>query len=1504
MQKFSQSLNFDRSPRTRPWIQVPHTYLTVQDWGKSVELTIWIENPWVPVRVSAHFDHWLLLDHYLTHRLRTMKLPADVTWEPLRPKMLGLETENMRAFIKERRPSTLTEAIRLANDWTSAHPTLPRTSVPNTKKFSRPPKPPKVTTVPPNSFSGRKDPPPLTCHGCGEIGHIRSRCPRNPRTFKEGTSATQPYKVGFCLSDRRVPHFQASGTINGAWVSTIIRDTGCSCVVVSDEILPDIDVPSCKKVYVTDYLGRVDSFPLVSCYLRCPYYEGWTDVVRAPIKVASVLIGNIPGVKDPNISECSPPADDSAIPRPTQTASPSPKHLVCAVQTRAGKMKRIHPLALPALQPLSVTPDKFGLLQSSCEKLSAARAKADSGEIDQMENGSTYQFVKMDGLLYRKCLTSNRPDKVGKSTLVIPRDCRPIILSIVHERPLAGHFSHRKTELKVAEQFYWPGMGTDIRTFCRSCDKCQRFSAKGRVPPVPLQPMPIVTEPFARVAIDLVGPLSPASSDGHRYILTLIDFATEFPEAVPLKDIDSISVTEALLTIFSGVGIPREILLDRGTQFTSTLMKELHRMLGVKPIFTTPFHPSGNGRIERLHGALKAILRTLCDEKPRELHRYLIPTLFALRELPCDRTGFSAFELLYGRSVRGPLSVFRDLWENRTLHEEERSSFQYVIELQEKLSECSQMAARQADISSSRYKAYFDLKLQNRQFKPGDEVLVLMPSDTSKLLVTWNGPYKVLERHRFYHANILKRYHRRAQVQQLELMDEISAIEELSAPGNEKVSVIDEGDPCDLSQLPLTPDGITRSPSTDKPEVGQLNPDQLSQLQNLMGEYKDVFSDEPGCTSTLTHDIQLTTTDRVQAKVYPVPIHLRPVFKKEVETLFWQGILQRSFSPHSSPVVMVRKTDGSYRMAIDYRQLNSVTVFDAKPTCSMEEDLYKFSGARYISELKLCKAYYQVPLSDKAKALTSFSSHLGLMEFCRMPFDLVTAGATYIRLIRLVLADLPNVCFYFNNIFIFSKSWDEHLEAPRRVFERLWDHHLTVKPSKCRFGVSSIQYLGFILDGTSLRPHHDKIEAITRMPPPTSKKLLRTFLSLISFYKLFIPQASDYTGPLSDLLRKTSPEPLPWTEDLLDRFCHLKVATSSQPVLRLPDPNVTFILRTDTSLYGLGAVLLQYQNECPRPVAYASRKLLDREMRYSTIDRECLAVVFSISRFDYYLRGKEFVLEVDHKPLLYLATFKGKNDHLLRWALALQAYKFRVVHIAEKDNLVYSCPGGGIRAHPRSPGYNSIHHGSIDSRLAPHLGESACLRANSTNESVSSFEAREDYACAERPRLQFLGLLDVKSSRHCCSQKENRIPSGPERFVPTHPEHCYSVVTIRRFKVLSTLCQVFLSSAFHCAPFDGPREPSSSFALTEILGSFRELAPIVQLSHQQVEDHEALCGYHLETIQAKDVEVEAHETSYGYHLNSGRPVTKAQLSPAFGSTARQRSRAACGQRAVRSVRGW
>ncbi|XP_076063452.1 uncharacterized protein LOC143038314 [Oratosquilla oratoria] len=980
--------------------------------------------------------------------------------------------EHIRLFIKEQSVTSLESAVVKADDWASAHKAYPK---PNTNyasgKTSFPRRKSNVveSLPPPSHGSTHQDTKggafrtPMRCFNCGEEGHHRSRCPKNPRAFKDKEAQSQ-FKVGFYMSNRTTPYFTVAGTINGSWTSTIVRDTGCNYVLVSEEAVLDADVSLCPKVSVADFLGRVNEFPVVRCYIRSPYYEVWVDAVRAPMKCASVLIGNVPGARDPSKPDPFPfkphassldTTTHSTLPIGMQTsiaaAAPITKMVppptltqestfqINAVETRRSKMKRVHPLQMPALQPLSVTPEEFCSQKESCPTLAGLWDQTKSEKMDQTKNGSSFQYLKIDGLLYRKCVLSTHVEKVDKLALVVPKECRPIILSVGHENPLAGHFSQRKTALKIADKFFWPGMAVDICDFCRSCDICQRMSSKGRVRPVPLHPLPIITEPFSRVPIDLVGPLSPPFAEGHRYILTLIDFATDFPEAVPLKEVDSISVAESLLTIFSRVGIPRETLSDQGTQFTSQLMAELHKLLGVKPSFTTPFHPSGNGRVERLHGPLKAALRKMCSEKHRDWHRYLFPTLFALREIPSDRTGLSAFELLYGRTVRGPLSVLRDLWEDRSIKDDDRSTFSYVIELKDKLAESAKIAAQNAD-----------------------------------------GPYEVLEKRgkvdyvidsptgpKLYHANLLKKYYRRPSVSFAELLDEPSTIDD--SPLHKEICFSEPED----SRLPVTPDGQTDE-TDSRPNVNpKLEGYQQTSLEELVSEFKEVFSDNPGCTSSVEHDIILTTTDRIHMKVYPVPVHLKPHFESEVERLFQQGIIQRSSSPHCSPVPS--SILASYWVGI----------------------VYSFNQTRW----KLCVAYH----------------------------------------------------------------------------------------------------------------------------PSSTKKLLRSFLGMVGFYKMFIPQAADYTGPLSNLLRKTVREPLPWTEELLFLFNHLRLVLSSNPVIRLPDTSLTFVLRTDASNHGLGAVLLLYHLDYPHPVAFASRKLLDRESRYSTIEREYLVVVFGIQRFYYYLRGREFV---------------------------------------------------------------------------------------------------------------------------------------------------------------------------------------------------------------------------------------------------------------------------------------
>ncbi|XP_063612558.1 uncharacterized protein LOC134786041 [Penaeus indicus] len=538
------------------------------------------------VRLGRLFDYWV-------DACNITKDYASLRDFMLLDQLMSSISPDQRVYVKEHNVSSLSNAVSLSDNWASAH------------------------SVYPKSYQSSDQP------------------------YKQ-YSSVPTHKVGFRLSDRGNSKFMTAGTLNGVWVSTILRDTGCTCVIVSDKVLPDVDVSSADLVGIEDYLGRVDYFPKIRCLLKCPYFEGWVDVVRGPIKFYSILVGNVPGAYTPKLSRDS----DLNTTRHINTTF----DYSCAIQTRSSKIKRVHPLVLPEIEPLKVTPKEFAKLKAECHSLTQFWKKVKSEELDKMRDGTEFKYEQ-----------------------------------------------RMKSEMRIKDHFYWPNMGAKIRDFCKSCDKCQRMSTKGRVRPVPLKFMPILTEPFSRVSIDLVGPISPPSSEGHRYILTLIDFATGFPEALPLKEINSISVAEALLVIFSRVGIPREILSDRGS------------------------------------------------DKPREWHRYLVPTLFAMCEIPSDRTGFSAFELLHGRTVRGPLSVLRDLWEETTIKEDDRSSFQYVIELKDKLDECAKIAAQNSEISSSKFKSYFDLKCQDMKFSPGEEVLVLLPDNSNRLLMSWNGPYTVLE---------------------------------------------------------------------------------------------------------------------------------------------------------------------------------------------------------------------------------------------------------------------------------------------------------------------------------------------------------------------------------------------------------------------------------------------------------------------------------------------------------------------------------------------------------------------------------------------------------------------------------------------------------------------------------------------------------------------------------------------------------------------------------------
>ncbi|GFO42458.1 gypsy retrotransposon integrase-like protein 1 [Plakobranchus ocellatus] len=275
-------------------------------------------------------------------------------------------------------------------------------------------------------------------------------------------------------------------------------------------------------------------------------------------------------------------------------------------------------------------------------------ALVDAGRTSR-RGGKVVSFEKARGIVYRRYKDLGR-NVDGQQ--------------VAHDSITGAHRGIRRTKDKVLSNFYWPGVDGDVTRYCRSCDVCQWTVKKDTVPRVPLEKVPLIDTPFKRVAIDLVDPINPPREAGHRFILTLVDYATRFAEAVPLCKIDTESVAEALVDTYSRLGVPEEVPSYQGTQFISDCMKEVCRLLGIKT--ATPYHPMCNGLVERFNATLKTCLRRLCSEQPRQWHRYINPLLFAYREVPQESSHFAQFELQCGRTVRGPVHILRELGRRRS----------------------------------------------------------------------------------------------------------------------------------------------------------------------------------------------------------------------------------------------------------------------------------------------------------------------------------------------------------------------------------------------------------------------------------------------------------------------------------------------------------------------------------------------------------------------------------------------------------------------------------------------------------------------------------------------------------------------------------------------------------------------------------------------------------------------------------------------------------------------
>lgn len=1117
-----------------------------------------------------------------------------------------------------------------------------------------------------------------------------------------------PFMTAACRDDqnkkatRNMP--VTAGYMNDQQVD-VLRDSGCSGVVVRRSLV-NAECMTGKNQMCILVDGTVRRFPIAKIYVDTPFFTGHVNALCAERPVYDLIIGNIPDVRDASNPDPNwKPIESEGV--GTISEDQQDPDLGGAVQTRAQKVKEGKTLkSLKVASPIVGTQiEDLKEAQETDSSLSKVRELVQNGEHVRGKKDSTFWYEKEKGIIYRY-FSSPKVDN-GKlfKLLVVPSNLRDQVMKLAHDSILGGHLGVRKTISKIIAEFYWPSVHSDVSKYCRSCDICQKTMAKGRVTKVPIGELPLIDTPFERVAIDLVGPIFPASEKGHRYFLTMVDFATRYPEATALKRIDTETVAEALVEMFSRVGFPKEILSDLGTQFTSDLMKEVSRLLSIKQLTTSPYNPACNGLAEKFNGSLKSMLKKMCAEEPKQWDRFIAPLLFAYREAPQESTGFSPFELLYGRTVRGPLMILKELWTNEIESDEVKTTYEYVLDLRNRLEETVKLAQTELAKSKARYKYYADLKRKPRQIKVGEKVLVLLPTDKNKLLMQLKGPfpvtrkindfdYKVLVKgkEKIYHINLLRKYVERHQNEEEEGEGETDTDEEeMGAIESVCVAVIEETDGNlpgsevseDTSLEPNSPDEYCRRqmkvelPSLEAKETiadVNINPEltekQRGELLQLLQQYPDVLTDIPGDTNLAEHDIKLTSTEPVRSRPYPVPHAMRETVKEEIRKMLDMGIIYRVDSPYASPIVIVQKPgQKSSRFCIDYRKLNKITVFDSEPIGNADDIFAKLSKSKYLSKLDLAKGYWQIPVKEEYQKYTAFISTEGLFAFRKMPFGMVNAGATFCRMMRKLLQGMKEIENFVDDIIEHTEEWDVHLTVLRELLDRLRKARLTVKPSKCMFGYFQLTFLGHLVGKSCLKPIGEKVEAIKNCSPPSTKKQVRSFLGLIGYYRKFIPNFSTLAVPLTDLTKKGSPNKIVWTLELERSFRTLVSALVKSPILCLPDIEKPFILRTDASDVGIGAVLLQEHEGTKFPISYASRKLLDREKAYSVIEKECLGVIWGIQKFQVFLYGREFLLETDHQPLVYLNRSKVANARLMRWALALQMYKFRIVSIKGSENV-------------------------------------------------------------------------------------------------------------------------------------------------------------------------------------------------------------------------------------------
>lgn len=445
-----------------------------------------------------------------------------------------------------------------------------------------------------------------------------------------------------------------------------------------------------------------------------------------------------------------------------------------------------------------------------------------------------------------------------------------------------------------------------------------------------------------------------------------------------------------------------------------------------------------------------------------------------------------------------------------------------------------------------------------------------------------------------------------------------------------------------------------------------LNEFQKNKIKTLIQSFRDVFTNKPGRTTTLRHQINLIPGSQPHnSPPFRYAPARRQIIEDNLKEMLDQDIIIPSHSPWASPVVLAPKKDGTLRFCIDYRKLNAMTIRDAYPIPRIDDTLDSLQEARFISTLDLRSGYWQVEMDQNSRQKTAFVTHKGLFEFKVMPYGLTNAPATFQRLMDIVLAGLKWQCclVYIDDVIIYSPTFEQHITDLHKVFQALRHAKLTLKASKCHFCRREMRYLGHIITQAGIKPDPNLIDSVIKFPTPKRLKDLQSFLGLTGYYRRFIKNYAKIAEPLLKQLRNSinTNHHIKWNAECENSMQMLKNKLTQAPIMNTPNFEYPFILEVDACEYGLGAVLTQEYNEHKYVIAYASRTLSTAERNYAATEREALAIVWATKHFRAYIEGSKIYIRSDCKALEWMRNAKDVTGRLARWAMKLSAYQIEEI---------------------------------------------------------------------------------------------------------------------------------------------------------------------------------------------------------------------------------------------------